>query len=180
MAEAQVIDQHIRATSQGNRLFTLEQPLRNATDFKSAIRYIQLLGRARAVCRVLQLDVRVPKRWRPQDMRDVEELHSLVTTGRYAKLGRHAIKIGSSPYPDAPQDLDQLIQNMERAPQPIRYTFAKQEYVLLDARFDCSDLVTIVSDWRLIGVTASSDGSGRREIQLADASVTLEWPRFQK
>jgi hypothetical protein len=167
-------DLQLTLFAQGNELVTSQTVLGDhLATMREFVNYTELLDRARTICRSLKIDAHVPREWKEQDYDDVEELHSLVTTGSYTKPNRYSLGFTFEPEPDT----DTSVLQKERG--VLRFQHREARYDFLDTQFDFSEVVNYVDRFEVEELRRLSESEGNQaQVKLRNCRVRLDWPRF--
>lgn len=159
--------------SQGNDVVDVDVPRPEAAwPVSDCYPYLDLLRRARDLCRVLDLDPAIPQEWTDEDLNDVEELHALVTTGVYHFPRSAELSFISSRLTTNRED----ILNGKGA---LRVQHEKSTYRFLGVSFDFSETYLELRGWRLARLSdIVEEGASRTKVELLDFEKTRVWPRF--
>ena len=145
----------------------------NLTSLRELLPYVETLRKARHVCRLINLDPRLPALLSDRDFEDIEELFNLVTTGRYVQRSTFTLSF----------NVDRLAEEQQKGFRQgdgvVTQRFAEAKYNFLGLQFDFSDAFVEFFGWERADI--SSRVVSRKPataIRLENCRRRLVWQRF--
>ncbi len=157
-------------STKGNVIVDVAQkPPVSAATLTRWMLYMDMIRKARHVARLLNLGTVMPEKWSSQDLMDLDELHALVTSGRFT-------------YP-SPRDVELTIRRPSaEVTQSVggsgafRLHADEVKYKFLDTEFDIPDFCTELTNWKHITITAVNADSS--QLQLFECIKSIVLTRF--